>query len=443
MREQKKGIRGVVFGAAVILFLSSGLMRGEAGAFAEDVCQAYRGKGVITEESAVIPLPFNCYDLECTDGVDGGEEGAQCIVSGFGTLVLADMLYKLHGRNTLHFDVVWLLGRAAGLTATDAATLASYSQATDLGEYRHYDYQGNALPSFTSESIEGVKRTNYATFGFWLHYVPWFREEGETKRKLTYDFGHADGQSPFASGEVPLNHIRDWAFGVRDTLCTFGLTDSQGNCYGDPAQDQSSGRLNLYVPIVNPIAVQDQVTLGRQKIKPCADSSDQSCYNTDYDKANKGSIKALGIYLHAMDDRISHFQCSDFSAIEQSMGGASTSDEYTLNYAMTCGQLLHVGMHYRETGHSPVPARSINALVYTLLEIDDWIKVTGYDRDSSYVGGIEKYKTVAIKMVTEGLSQECAAARVQRLCQIARANDLGWHDNNATCEYQGLNCNAD
>ncbi len=408
-------------------------------AFSEDICHAYQKLSSGDDTEALIPRPFNCDDLRCTDGPDGDNSGASCAVSGFGTLVAADMLYKLHGRNSLHFDVVWLLGRVMGLSSEDSNILAASNQATDLGHYRHFDYQGNFL--WESENLTGVQRTNKDTDGFWFHFVPWYRQPDDTVKQhsLSYDVAHQPGSSPFADWEVPLNHVRSWAFGQRKTLCSFGLTQADGSCYPEsqPAQ------LDFYLTMFGPVAVDETTDVFRQKIKPCEEerNDDGACYEPDYDQEISGKVEALGIYLHMLGDRLSHFMCSDYSAIERdSEAKANAVDQYKLRYALSCGTGTHLAMHVRETGYTPVPERTQNAVQYTLSEIDDWIRTTGYVRESTFVSKAADRDRIVQRILDEAIPQTCAAHRLEALCKISRDYGLGWHDNNPSCSYQALNC---
>ncbi len=422
-----------------------------AAAFSEDICYAYQKDTIGLDTDAVIPRPFNCTDLNCSDGTDGDNQGASCAVSGFGTLVAADMLYKLHGRNSVHFDVVWLLGRVMGLSKQDSNDLAAFNQATDLGHYRNFDYTGTQV-LFESENIEGVQRTNKDTDGFWFHFVPWYRQPSDTEdqHSLTYDSSHSKGESPFPEWEVPLNHVRAWAFGQRKTLCSFGITQTDalgyppldGSCY----PENQPARLDFYLTMFGPVAVDETTEIFGQKIQPCDNENDRSgeqdtCYKTDYDQQISGDIKALGIYLHMLGDRLSHFLCSDYSAIEaEAQDGKTTVDQFKLRYALSCGTGTHLAMHVRETGHTPVPERTRDTVQYTLNEIDDWIQTTGYVRQPTYVADSKERDRIVERILEEAIPQTCAAHRLEALCKIAHDYGLGWHDENPSCSYQALNC---
>lgn len=416
---------------------------GAAHAFAEDVCYVYRDSGVLNDEERLLPAPFNCYDLTCSDGPGRSGEGFSCVVAGLTEYAASLFLQRnLRGRNSLHFDVVWLLARAAGLTSDEAMTVATYSEATDLGVYQHYDYRGEPLPDSKTDDISGVTRTNTVTAGFWLHFPPWYRATGdtETQQTLAYNFTHASGSSPLADWEVSLNHLRSWAFGQRSTVCNFGLTDANGDCFVT-APDTAGTTIAVSFPIVTTVAQEGTITLVRQVISPCPDGT-TDCANTDYDVNNAGSFKALGIYLHSLGDRLSHVQCTDVSYIEPTTDPQATTD-YELFYSPSCGQVAHLAMHYRETGHRPIPERSVKAVQYFGAEINDWVTATGYQPGPWAVQGSAANSTLWDRIAKDALPETCAADRIRTLCEIAADYGLGWHDNNPTCQYRRDSCNAD
>ena len=417
---------------------------GAALPFAEDICYVYRDAGVLNDEENLIPAPFNCYDLTCSDG-PGGDGGApECVVEGLATYIGALFIQRnLRGRNTLHFDVAWLLARAAGLTAEDAMTVATYSEATDLGRYQHYDFLGRPIPSSATGDISGLTRTNADTAGFWLHFPPWYRAQGDIgmPEGLDYDFDHAPGASPYHERERSLNHLRAWAFGQRATLCNFGLTQPDGQCFVDAQDPADDTTLYVSFPVVGPVAQTGTWALRNQDIAPCG-NGDPDCYVSDYDVDHAGTPSALGSYLHSMGDRLSHVQCTNVSYIEETIGPKSETDLQLL-YSPSCGALVHVAMHYRETGHQPVPGRSVDMVRYTGAEIDDWAETTGYARGAWAVTDPVEQEALWDRIAQTALPEACAADRIAALCEIAKDHGLGWHDGNPSCTYPRRSCNED
>lgn len=417
--------------------------------FSEDICYEYLDPNKTTNADPLNPQPFNCWDVTCKDSAPNYNPKRPCATTGLETYINAAALEKYHGRNLLHYDVVWLLARMLGIPKADADNLAAHSEATDLGIYTHYDYLGNPIPSSTTAYIYGVRRTNYATKGFWFHYIPWYRMPGMTSNTSTLTYTAPVGDSsPWPEQEVPLRHLRAWAFGKRDTVCEFGIT---ADVTTDTAVCLNGAKNITYSsPIVATADTPPETApLEWQRIqKKAADdatcnTSDEynTCYIEGYSSARKGTLEALGVYLHAMDDRLSHFLCSDSSPIEPG------SDFYTLTYGQPCAQITHAIMHYNETGHSPVPERSLNAIRYTFYEISNWIawkKTQSGGYTTEVIVNSSNYPAVSIAnadsivdMIGKALPKGIADYRIKALCKIAiKGYNLGvWHDNSSDCKY--------
>lgn len=416
-----------------------------AYAFFEDICYEYTD----ASKTALNPVPFNCWDVQCKDNIN--HSNTQCVTTGLEDYLVATLSDKYHARNTLHFDVVWLLARMLGMKSGDASTLAYYSEATDPGGFTHYDYLGNPIASSTTDSILGVQRTNLLTSGYWFHYIPWYKLPGTgTTEHLTYTPGAVP--SPFSSYEVPLNHLRAWAFGKRDSVCEFGLTKDINS---DTAACINDGGGIVQISVTMPfmaftyVPLPQTQTLSWQRINPSVappyncdnNGTPTPCYyeyNQSYASSISGTLKALGIYLHAMDDRLSHFACVDPSPI------TPNGSNYVLQYGDTCGQATHALLHYEETGHSPVPERSVEAITYSYYEIQAWIawKKTqpgGYATDTvvnaqNYpaVSDVNSIAAIIGNAIARGISRD----RVKAMCKLAvKGYNLGWHDGNSECKY--------
>lgn len=441
----------------VFLFLSfmacaaSVFLPAESDAFFEDLCYEYTD----TSKTALKPQPFNCWDVQCKDNVK--HSNTQCVTTGLEGYLTASISDKYHARNSLHFDVVWLLARLNGMTIQDASMLAAYSEATDPGGFTHYDYLGYPIPSTNmtypapTDNIIGVHRTNDLTYGYWFHYIPWYKLPGmtATTSHLTYTPGAIP--SPFPAQEVPVNHLRAWAFGKRDSLCEFGLTkdiySDTAACINDGVSAQKGITVhlpfmaNLEITATNPAISWQHINPSVSPPYNCVTGSNEPapCYN-DYNAAYagsiKGTVKALGIYLHAMDDRLSHFACVDPSFIALQNDG-----NYVLQYHnTTCEQGTHAILHYAETGHVPIPQRSLDAIRFSYYEIAEWMNYTGYDskqavvNSSNYPGVNEVDKIVEMigTAITRGISRD----RIKALCKTAvQGYNLGWHDGNSDCKY--------
>ncbi len=415
-----------------------------ASAFSEDICYAWRN----TEKSKLKPQPFNCWDVECQDANAEYNPNRSCGGSGLQTYIEAAVKGGYHTRNMLHYDVVWLFARLLGMSKEDADVVAAYSEAPDQGSYQHYDYLGEGVVSATSDNIDGLYRTNFATNGFWLHYVPWQRLTGMTQQVMPLTFFERNNASrtPFGSHEAPLNHLRAWAFNQRSDLCEFGILttpeDPSSACINSGGSSRS---LTYTVPVVGFTAKPEPLTLSWQRASklptpPCDITSGSSerntCYQQSWASGKKGSLMALGIYLHAMDDRLSHAACTDPSGIRRLL-----NSNYELDYGNACGQGVHAVLHYEETGHAPTPDRSINALRFSFLEIDSWLTAMNYARQP--VARVANFPEVSRNnveaiagLVRPAVERGNAWGRIKALCKASvMGYGLGWHDNNSQCQY--------
>lgn len=417
----------------------------KAWGFSEDICYYYKNPS--DKNGAVNPAPFNCWDLQCRDGATSEvpSTAASCVVTGLARYADAT-LGGFHARNAIHFDITWLAARLQGMKTEDSRKLAVFTEATDLGIFQHYDYAGLPITGAVSDNINGVQRTNMTTNGFWLHFIPWKKISGYTQNtsNLTYT-PNTGAASPFPAQEVPLAHLRAWAFGLQNDLCEFGMTDTReavGNCL-------TSASLYYDLPLladpndVVDIRIRQATPLEWQRINPqTSDCKARDCYNRDYAKVKAGSIEALGIYLHAMADRLSHYHCSQDSYISSIWEGEGTPKnvaDYYLFYPDICGTAAHVALHYPETGQPALPERSRDAVRYAYQEIAAWMALKHYVPDTitpaKAFPAPSSVETVAL-LLDRALTQSTASARLQSLCNIAKQGyNLEWHDNSPDCVY--------
>lgn len=438
-----------------------------ARAFSEDLCYRYADAAA----STINPAPFNCWDMQCKDG--GGAPVSTkglCAVDGVLTYAEASVLQSLHVRNSLHFDVLYLLGRLHGLGKDDARTLALYGEAPDLGQVVHFDHSGQAVVA-RSDDISGLRRTNVSTPGLWWHFLPWLQPDCgadpagcQTESTLGYQPGTGLA-SPFPAAEVPLAHIRAWAFGAQTQLCQFGLTTS-GAAVGDCPQ-AAAGR-TLYwdvplfsVPTTSDVRLKSTQTLQWQPVGKVASGSAGAacieeistggaattvCYDPGYAAAHARTLQALGAYLHALGDRLSHYHCSDGAFISRSWQGVGEPQNPAagqfLYYPDICGTVAHAMFHYPETGQPSLPERSEKMIEYSHHEIRQWVELfaaagrarvtpRGPYPDPARAGAAE-----IVRLIADAVAQGAAAERVAALCRIARVGyGLDWHDDNPSCVY--------
>lgn len=382
-----------------------------AMAFSEDICY---NDNVNVDITAV----KNCWDMQCKDNNASGA----CAVHGaelyLKTTLLASPKDPSAARSSLHFDLAWIMARAAGFSAQNATVVASYSAATDKGYYT--DYNANPANNYSTVSMSGVERNNLLAGGPWFHFVP--RNGNPATAPYSSDGSlnyNPSATLPFGPYELPLTHIRNWAFGSVKTLCNFAITNVDGSC-------ADRGVISVSYAALGPTSLPPiNTALGAVQI-------DQD--NTVLNNAFSGTPMGLGIYIHALGDRVSHYKCSDYSFITQ-----DAPAHYVLVYPEGhCGQIEHAMLHYSETGTSPTPARDGIALDYYLSEMTQWLKAHPQYAEHAPLllpgrGPIDMNQIKA--RLLQAISEGGAAQRLMGLCNTAHDYGMGWHDGNLACSY--------
>lgn len=435
-----------------------------AHAFAEDIC--FRYVDPQAQAGDVIPHAFNCWNVECTDSVKPENTPAGCAIKGvvrYLNATVVDGPSGLYGRNMVHFDTVYLFGRMLGLSADDAFDAAAYSQATDLvGGYTHTDQYGKALAA--TDNLQGITRLNIDTAGYSYHFVPWLRSEGgKLKQALVYDpaYQKHGKTTPYLDSEVLINHLRLWAFGGRDTLCSFGITQDITNPAAGCFTEQDGKKIYVSIPLLalgQDTRRSNYFTLASQNIRPtnanpCGGSGEEPCaYDPDYAKTIHGSAKSLGIYLHVMGDRLSHSYCTDPAFITKGWNrkqpkpdDMASEPDYSVWFRDSCGTINHMAKHYPETGHEPLPQQTVLALTYGYREIQAWIEAGKYfashpeQKPATPRRGFPQLGQTSqiVKRVGQALTLADAGERNQALCKLALEGYgiTPWHDGSTDCKY--------
>lgn len=313
-------------------------------AFSEDLCWQADGKGV----SSCTPLPAECEPV--------GTRSPTCLTRA--TAVFAGVRNFAHARSSVHVDASYTLAQVVGFPAEDAYWIAAYDQAVDLGSYEPVDQQGNPVGngSLATALIDGLVRTNLADGGVFFHFIS---PRADPLGPLpTVDGLHPDLNDAQAEGF--LVHLRAWALagsGNGRPACTDGLTVVSGSnlalgpsCFmrdpGGPAD------IDGVISIFGPTAVAFSSATGSQVI--VSDGSPNGPqYAESFDSvvgggATRAANARLGIYLHALSDRISHHVCTDRTALSGPSGIARTFEVDLSN--QDCTQGLHALRHIWEVG---------------------------------------------------------------------------------------------
>lgn len=325
-------------------------------------------------------------------------------------------------RSTVHFDATYYLAQAAGFSPLDALVVAQYDQALDTSSFTMRDEDG-ALPvdpsacetpeappecMLHSASVGGLDRNDFAGGGVFYHFM------------APPAGAEVDGRAPAIGDpdrEPFLNHVRRWAWG-QGPLCVGGFTDDTAqDCYRSATRPD-----NLFVgriPFVSELGFIGYIDwtgkIEEQRIAEDAVTGEQqpaSALDVQFDRATAPLVR-LGIYLHALQDRVSHRLCVDASeligprpadagsillnpipftvyelliniaslsdALEQFSSAAVLADPeflFVFNRAQ-CDQPAHASRHAYETGfaQSELPDEQQNtlpALIETLRALEDF-----------------------------------------------------------------------
>lgn len=276
----------------------------------------------------------------CPDGAAGwrecllnpcaaGDEAVHCGVASAVTALSSTFLVPVTGRgarSTIHFDATYLLAQAAGFSPREAYVVAAYDAATDMGQYVHRDQQGRLAIDPTgcdaqrrqpgcwllSHTIGGVVRNNFADGGLFFHFMASAHRETA-----------GEGLAPQVDDprrEPLLHRLRRWAYG-QGPLCVAGLTDAAGErCFVSALRQDSSlaGRMP-YESEGGALTSVDWVSaIAEQKIAtdPVSGANTPASALGGHIAAEDLPLARLGIYLHALADRISHYRCIDASDVQ-------------------------------------------------------------------------------------------------------------------------------
>ncbi|MFF0816311.1 hypothetical protein ACFYVR_14340 [Rhodococcus sp. NPDC003318] len=306
----------------------------QAHGFAEDIC--YTPGGAPPHSCAPLPPPCPLDD----------PNGALCGLEAFVRYGYT-LRQPLGGRSLVHSDSTYIIARTVGFSERDAYWIAAYDEATDLGTFAPRDVDGEPVAdaaALTTADISGLVRTHFATGGFLFHFLPTMRGPRDPE---------PDGLRPDVDDpahEVMLTHVRTWAMagpGSGAPLCTGGFTNRTAagdyatgtECFDDPQPTPINGTYSVETPIAIPFT---NVT-GQQVISGGVLSSQFDSW------VGPQSWNArIGIYIHALADRISHHACTDAGTVT---APSPERPEFRIDLnTPTCDQGPHAVRHEYETG---------------------------------------------------------------------------------------------
>jgi hypothetical protein len=307
---------------------------GHAWAFAEDVCfEAGVGYRNCSE------LPEVCEPA--------GVDDARCRVAAAAAFVMEGSSVSA-ARSVVHADATQLIAQFMGFSADDAYWIAAYDEVADYGSFDVVDASGATLDggAWATATLDGYVRTNLASGGMLVHFVsPFHLDHAEPISGI-------DGLAPDVedgSTEVLLANLRTWAMGEAPG-CTGGVTSPIDGDYARGQECfQQDGAVVPFEGDVRAIASADvhfATTTGLQVI--ASDGLEVPVTSDDLDTlvgAERAEDARLGLYLHALADRVSHHVCGDASYVyldDQGFYADLTHDD--------CTQGAHALRHFWEWG---------------------------------------------------------------------------------------------
>lgn len=325
------------FSLPCALLLSPWALARPAHAFTEDVCFS---SGEVQ----------GCYAMgDCAQG----DASATCKAAA-----LAGAAGLGNGRSLVHFDATYLLARVVGLDLHTAWLVAAYDQAADLGQTTPVDADGQPLvdPSAckrlradpapceaTTGVIDGLGRTSLSTGGYQLHVSMPFNPDGPVP------VAGLDGRAPDVTDEeheVVLANLAAWVY-EDAPLCVGGLYDFAGGaCLG--ASTVAPSRFYAELPLLGLTdGVPLEIQMGVQQVATRPSANAEQLLRA-VPAAHVEAAK-LGVYLHLLQDRVSHHVCGDASVMYALPG---PGDDVVADYDRdACDAVTHALRHTWETGY--------------------------------------------------------------------------------------------
>jgi hypothetical protein len=325
----------------------------------------------------------NLYHTAELLGCQYGEFNPKCVAA---TLIGGSQTFGATSpcRGFIHYDSVFYIAQAVGFTGEMAYWIASFAQCVDFIQFVPPDSCGAPLDKkFWTPPMRGFLRTSTLTGQHIRHLGLIYRGVNPAVNN-----GGISGLTPDLNDitkEGMLISAKKWAFNDTDMYCTIGLTEPTNGNYFDgnkcltsiPFLDNTSPTA-IVGPIPTPAI---NTTLGDQVMHyDCIGDTD--CENppyqltnvkyhyemetyfqqqTEYARLKNGQpvptiIARLGIYMHQLADRASHFFCTD-QADTAILGPRATDNSFYLSWNTTaCNFPFHGTEHYWEQGVKPILA---------------------------------------------------------------------------------------
>lgn len=416
----------------VLIFLINWLFSNAAFGFAEDVCFLKQANHQNEKIVDCVPTPDECYP-----GIVSGDPkdpaSVNCTLKLMQKMVPVQ-LKSASARSTFHTDATYIIAQLAGFSKDASYWMAAYDQATDMADYQPYDKNGNkhSDTSKYTKNIEGITRMNWRTGGILFHFHPAFTKANVVDSKnldLTNN----------AHQELLLSHMKAWVKGESQSgLCAGGLTtkSDQGDfatgvkCYQHANSRYSNnlaGTLNI-VPLPRPgkdkeinsndlLSIPFSLPIQKQQIGPNGETSDDIAKYIGTDFLFE---KKLGMYLHAVGDKVSHSNCVDSSSYSgPHVNHRKRSARFIADMSSDeCSQVLHLIRHAWESGIEqndiPNSQRTLRAGLSIIFdEIYEMAKFKGLKPKLDPI-----LKAQVIQKIESAIEQKTARKRIEALNQV-------------------------
>ncbi len=326
-----------------------------AMAFTEDLCFS---------DTPLGRRMTNCYAYDpASDECPPGDVTQPCQLENLPDVAL--MLAR-DGRSMVHFDATYVLAQTMGFSADEAHLLAAYDQAADVVRYVPFDRNGDPVIEneawcdgssgqpeackYRTIDIAALNRLDFDSGGALLHYMAPHNHGGAGTDAFSLDPRDLD-----PTAEEMLLGWREWATYQRPEGCTLGLESALG-CYG--AGPGTAKRIVGALPVLADVGlVPIVVELGEQVFRWDEDD-DAELVSSEFDaavgdvideSANDAWLARFGLYLHFLQDRVSHTRCSDSPNTE--ITGPLAGGHYDVDYdTYECAAPIHGLRHSWEVG---------------------------------------------------------------------------------------------
>jgi hypothetical protein len=327
------------FAPALSISLSTLIISSPAWSFAEDVCYLPNGGGV----ADCTPLPAVCKTPFPNDK-------PACLAAATATFAAQGDTFPDGGRSSIHTDATNVMAQAIGFPRESAYWIAAYDQATDLGDFEPKTMNGAPFGDGTlkTATLDGIARTRLETGGVLFHFgAPRAGANG-------IDGLHPDVDDPQV--ELFLSHLRSWAAagaGTAPPECAAGLTvvtDAGDYANGTSCYATAGGpfaTVSGSIAAIGDAAVPFTVRTGPQIIVVSGGLKTSDMFDGVVGSAHAADAR-LGVYAHALGDRISHHVCVDASSLAGPSDDGADFVEDLSNRA--CAQGPHALRHMWETG---------------------------------------------------------------------------------------------